>query len=711
MSTRSKKVKPVPTDQVAETKLRAKALSVLGLCFMSINAVTSPYFYEVLGLSNNTRSIAHLLGVSDTTIVAIFTYCGFYNEKKQTFLDTIFVMFIESHNVPIELTRYKWYPPSRTPLLKIGQGDYPKKPGQQKKDNLQPPHHRFRIEERELLDVLVKICGCETTAPVAPPTATTTAPVAPPTTATTTASHPTDLVLSSPPPVAPTMCQKFCVRTPDKATLVMEIVGDMKTPEKAPIMRRLIDGSTVSIESINNKAKKFVHIPLCTNEASASASFRKYKVVEEIVSTLGGGCTSPTGLNLGALWLSQKLANTYRDEYIECAANANITVVNRIMSPEATAAMWHVAKVAKSKQRNIAKHLHSWFGKPITAKETDVDALAGKTYVRRRYGAYSFRSKKGKKESDDDIKKRRMDITIKYWVVDPLQAAEDELITRLHGGKPVTGFKFPLLDTMAIPMCFLADHGNVAWRAGLTVVASEEEGQGEPVFLSHLLGKDSYEVLENTAAPDIRKGLQYLQESMLLIVVFRGERECLLVPRIAFVNANALPFQQIFLEPPVDRGNVNQKLLVDTNLWDAVAQSGTLLYNENDSNEIRGVQWQNSAREDVIKRFRDGASVTFQNQTTTLNCFPLVILGGGDTEWVACALGKENMAGQHCNHCRRSQKDFAEGLGEPWTLETLKVAAAKFRDEILPRSAHLSTQPAGYLGVKHPPLFPIPVHL
>jgi hypothetical protein len=80
---------------------------------MSINAVTSPYFYEVLGLSNNTRSIAHLLGVSDTTIVAIFTYCGFYNEKKQTFLDTIFVMFIESHNVPIELTRYKWYPPSR----------------------------------------------------------------------------------------------------------------------------------------------------------------------------------------------------------------------------------------------------------------------------------------------------------------------------------------------------------------------------------------------------------------------------------------------------------------------------------------------------------------------------------------------------------------------------------------------------------------------
>jgi hypothetical protein len=31
--------------------------------------------------------------------------------------------------------------------------------------------------------------------------------------------------------------------------------------------------------------------------------------------------------------------------------------------------MWHEAKVAKSKQRTIAKHLHDWFGKPITAEE------------------------------------------------------------------------------------------------------------------------------------------------------------------------------------------------------------------------------------------------------------------------------------------------------------------------------------------------------
>jgi hypothetical protein len=38
---------------------------------------------------------------------------------------------------------------------------------------------------------------------------------------------------------------------------------------------------------------------------------------------------------------------------------------------------------------------------------------------------------------------------------------------------------------------------------------------------------------------------------------------------------------------------------------------------------------------------------------TKVDLYSIVILGGGDTEWVACAIGKENMAGQHCNHCQR----------------------------------------------------------
>jgi hypothetical protein len=91
--------------------------------------------------------------------------------------------------------------------------------------------------------------------------------------------------------------------------------------------------------------------------------------------------------------------------------------------------------------------------------------------------------------------------------------------------------------------------------------------------------------------------------------------------------------------------------------------------------------------------------------------YPIVLLGGGDTEWVACALGKENMTGAHCNHCWRSKKDFHLGRGELWTLALLAAMARTFRDEILPAATGRKNKPTGNNGVKHPSMFFIPVHL
>jgi hypothetical protein len=268
----------------------------------------------------------------------------------------------------------------------------------------------------------------------------------------------------------------------------MELVRDMKSPEKVPVRRQLLGGPKVTIHSLNNKMKKYIHIPQCKDGASADTALQKYKVVEQIVETVGSGIKAPEGLDVGALWLGKRLTETNRDEFTTCSSRAGIMITAR-MSPEATAAMWHDALVTKTKQREIARHLFSCFGQPITAKEKDVDALAGKAYVKRRYGKHSLLSRLGKKESDDDIKRRRRDITVRYWVSDPLRAAEDEFITRIRGGKQISGFPFSLLDGLTTPMCFLADHGNVAWRAGLTIFASEADGQGGPVKLAHLLGK------------------------------------------------------------------------------------------------------------------------------------------------------------------------------------------------------------------------------
>jgi hypothetical protein len=60
------------------------------------------------------------------------------------------------------------------------------------------------------------------------------------------------------------MCQKFNIHTPDKAALVMglELVGEMKSPEKMPVRRQLLGGgSKVTIHSLNNKTKRYIHIP------------------------------------------------------------------------------------------------------------------------------------------------------------------------------------------------------------------------------------------------------------------------------------------------------------------------------------------------------------------------------------------------------------------------------------------------------------------
>jgi hypothetical protein len=50
---------------------------------------------------------------------------------------------------------------------------------------------------------------------------------------------------------------------------------------------------------------------------------------------------------------------------------------------------------------------------------------------------------------------------------------------------------------------------------------------------------------------------------------------------------------------------------------------------------INGVAWQVSSREDVTKEFRDRKKIAF-SANTTVQLYPIVLLGGGDTEWVSC---------------------------------------------------------------------------
>jgi hypothetical protein len=109
----------------------------------------------------------------------------------------------------------------------------------------------------------------------------------------------------------------------------------------------------------------------------------------------------------------------------------------------------------------------------------------------------------------------------------------------------------------------------------------------------------------------------------------------------------------------------------------------------------------------VTKEFCDGKKDEF-TPDTIIELYRIILLGGGDTEWVSCAIGKENMAGQHCNHCQWSQKDFIEGLGEPWTIQKIKNAADHYRDEVIPAVDHPASKPTGYKKSSHI-LYPNPL--
>jgi hypothetical protein len=48
-----------------------------------------------------------------------------------------------------------------------------------------------------------------------------------------------------------------------------------------------VKGSTIFIETHSNQQSSFVHIPKCSNEASAMSQIIEYKFLQEIVNILG----------------------------------------------------------------------------------------------------------------------------------------------------------------------------------------------------------------------------------------------------------------------------------------------------------------------------------------------------------------------------------------------------------------------------------------
>jgi hypothetical protein len=114
--------------------------------------------------------------------------------------------------------------------------------GQLSKDSLM---NLFYIPSQTLCNMTAASMTTTTT------TTDTTTPTAPTPITTTTASSPLRV-----PSLPVKLIQHFNITSPDKPKLTMELVSEMDTPQKAPLMRELVKGSTITIETLNNSQKK-----------------------------------------------------------------------------------------------------------------------------------------------------------------------------------------------------------------------------------------------------------------------------------------------------------------------------------------------------------------------------------------------------------------------------------------------------------------------
>jgi hypothetical protein len=301
-------------------------ISLGGTTIEYLQRRASPALFHTCG------SLSYLLSIREADILEIFKICGFYNERRGAFLFRVFETWVAASfdTRTVEVTTYCFpeSPLKKMPLIKIGVGEHPHRPAAQLNEKLDPPRFRMQTDPKgqsskdSLMLLFDKPPQTHTTTESPVPGS---APATPSTTpAVAAAASP---LLRQPSDYSPVkLSQRFNISPPDKPKLVMELISDMDAPQKAPLMREIVKGSsTMFIETHNNPQNCFVHIPKCLTEASAMLQMIKYKFVQEIVNILGGGAKNVVGgLHKGALWLCRGMQDLFGLEFTHSVARAGV---------------------------------------------------------------------------------------------------------------------------------------------------------------------------------------------------------------------------------------------------------------------------------------------------------------------------------------------------------------------------------------------------
>lgn len=120
----------------------SEARDLLAKLFISFDRRAQLYHWQVNG---SDETVSSLLDLSNTQYIQIMSFCGFYQQETDCFLQTVFDGFLAEYKLK-SLTFYRPRGKKKLYYIPLGQGNYPSSVSTQDKDEIEATFANDRKE-------------------------------------------------------------------------------------------------------------------------------------------------------------------------------------------------------------------------------------------------------------------------------------------------------------------------------------------------------------------------------------------------------------------------------------------------------------------------------------------------------------------------------------------------------------------------------------
>ena len=200
----------------------------------------------------------------------------------------------------------------------------------------------------------------------------------------------------------------------------------------------------------------------------------------------------------GVEWMLRCMSKYHFEDYMAIAQDKQNLILSQKMDAVSALAMWEAARVNRSQQRTITRHLTSYFEGPIIVPEVQITSLTKAQFVLPQVGVY--------KVVDTNEK-------ISYWYRDVAKMICHTL--ELYFNENVTQ-----INTFnAMDLVFGGDHGKGKFQMLLKIILRRDDDRKMFIVKVGYIDcrKDTYDVLKNTIGPHLNESIRYIEKKQLLI--------------------------------------------------------------------------------------------------------------------------------------------------------------------------------------------------